>query len=90
MPVKTVVRYFCYSLAVVLVLFSIWCLLWIVSSFSMAFTECANEYELFASNARCRQPSIAGLLAIASLLGAAIAILVGRRFRGKNDIMSET
>lgn len=81
MHLKKVIRYFCYLLSVVLVLFAFWCLLWIVSSFSMAFVECANAYELFASNSRCRQPSIAGLLAIASLLGAVIATLVGRRFR---------
>ena len=90
MHVKIVIRYFCNSLAVVLVLFSCWCLLWIVSSYSMAFTECANAYELLASNPRCRQPSIAGLLAIASLLGAVIATLVGRRFRKKLDVKPET
>jgi hypothetical protein len=85
MHVKTVIRYFCYLLAMALLLFALWCLLWIASSSSMAFTECANAYELFASNPRCRQPSIAGLLAIASLLGAVIVILVGRRFREKID-----
>jgi hypothetical protein len=83
MRFKTTIRRFCYLLAMVLVLFALWCLLWILSSFSMAFTECANAHELFASNPRCRQPSIAGLLAVASLLGAVVAILVGRRFREK-------
>jgi hypothetical protein len=81
MRVKAIIRRFCYLLAMVLVLFALWCLLWVLSSFSMAFTECADAYELFASNPRCRQPPIAGLLAVASLLGAVVAILVGRRFR---------
>lgn len=89
MYVKTVFRYCCNSLAVMLVLFSLWCMLWIVSSFSMAFTECANAYELFALNPRCRQPAIAGLLAIASLLGTVVVALVGRRFREKTDINPE-
>lgn len=39
MHVKTVIRYFCYSLAAALVLLSFWCLFWILSSFSMAFTN---------------------------------------------------
>jgi putative flippase GtrA len=81
MHLKVVIRYACYLLAVVLGLFAFWCLLWILSSYSMAFTECANAYELFASNPRCRQPLIAALLAIASLAGVVIATLVGRRFR---------
>jgi hypothetical protein len=89
MHIKTVIRYSCYFLAVALVLFSFWCLLWIFSSFSMAFTECANAYELFASTPRCRQPSIAGLLAIASLLSAVIATLVGRRSREIRDVRPE-
>jgi hypothetical protein len=85
MRVKIVIRRFYYLLAMVLVLFALWCLLWVLSSFSMAFTECANAYELFASNPRCRQPSIAALLAVASLLGAVVAILMGRRFREKGQ-----
>jgi hypothetical protein len=68
-------------MATLLVVFALWCLLWVVSSSSMAFTECAGAYELFAPNPRCRQPSIAGLLALAGLVGAVFAVVLGRRFR---------
>jgi len=81
MRAQNIVRYACYSLAVLLSLFSLWCLLWTASSYSMAFTDCAGTFDLFAQNSRCRQPSIAGLLASAGLLGAVVAVRVGRRFR---------
>lgn len=47
----------------------------------MAFTECDGAWGLFVENSRCRQPSIAGLLAIVSLLFAFTAFFVGRKFR---------
>jgi uncharacterized membrane protein len=81
MQTRTVVRYACYLLATLLVLCSLFCLLWVVSSSSMAFTDCAGSYELFAENQRCRQPSIAGLLALASLVCAVAVGFLGRRFR---------
>lgn len=78
---RTAVRYACYSLAGMLVLCSLWCLLWVISSLSMAFTDCAGAYDLFAENPRCRQPSLAGLLAFAFVICAAGAVFLGRRFR---------
>ena len=82
MRTKTALRFLFYLLAVVLLLFTGWCLLWVLSSSSMAFTECNGAYELFSSNARCRQPTIAGLLALASLMGAVLAVFIGWRFGG--------
>ncbi len=81
MRAAPVIRVSCYIAATALVLFALWCLLWVVSSSSMAFSECAGSYDLFASNPRCRQPSIAGILALASALGAVDLVLVGRRVR---------
>lgn len=78
-PRGIVVRYLCYSLASAFAMFSLWSLLWVVSSFSMAFSECVDGYELFAEHPRCRQPLIAGLLAVAGLLIAFLAIIIGRR-----------
>lgn len=77
---KSAFRFLFYLLAGVLLLFACWCLLWVLSSSSMAFTECNGAYELLSSKARCRQPAIAGLLALASLLGAALAAFIGWRF----------
>lgn len=79
MHTKSVLRFWCYVLAALLLLFSGWCLLWVLSSSSMAFTECSGAYDLLSANVRCRQPAIAGLLALVSLLCAAIAVFVGWR-----------
>jgi dolichol kinase len=80
MQARTVLRYVCYLFATLLVLCSLFCLLWVVSSSSMAFTDCAGSYELFAENQRCRQPSVAGLLALVSLVCAVAVGYFGRRF----------
>lgn len=89
MRTKLALRRFFYLLAVVLLLCAGWCLLWVVSSSSMAFTECNGAYELLSSNARCRQPSIAGLLALASLLGAVLAMFIGWRFGRRPGSVSD-
>ena len=81
MQFRTAIRYACYLLAALFVLGALWCLLWIVSSSSMAFAECTGKYDLFAENPRCRQPSIAGLLAIASLVCAVVVAFLGRKVR---------
>ena len=78
---KSVVRLSFFSLAALLLLFAAWCLLWVFSSSDMAFTECAGNYDLFSSNTRCRQPPIAGLLSLASLILACVCALIGRKFR---------
>lgn len=76
-------RKICYLLAAVLVLACMYCLLWVLSSSSMAFTDCDGKYDLFATDFRCRQPPIAALLALASFVGAVAFALVGRmRFKG--------
>lgn len=77
-------RYICYLLAVVLLIASAFCLLWVLSSSSMAFTECKGQYELFADNDRCRQPPLAALLALANLVGAIALAWIGRiRFKSR-------
>ena len=72
-------RISCYSLAVLFVVSGLYCLLWLVSSSSMAFVECNGTYSLFAENARCRQPPLAGLLGLASFLVAVVLVIGGRR-----------
>jgi hypothetical protein len=56
--------------------------LWVVSSGSLAFTACDGQYSLFAESFRCRQPYIAGILAVV-LFGASIASLYARSRVGK-------
>ena len=89
MSSNTAIRIACNVVAVLLILFASWCLLWVVSSSTMAFTECAGGYDLFSENPRCRQPSIAGLLALASLLGAVATVLIGRRLRTRVRLPSQ-
>ena len=74
-----IARVFCFASAAVLGLVMLCCLLWVVSSSSMAFTECNGHYELFSSNARCRQPPLAGLLALASCVLAVLLAWFGSR-----------
>jgi hypothetical protein len=68
----------------VLVLCSIYCLLWLMASSSLACEACNCSYSLFAENPRCRQPPIAGLLALANFIGAGALILWGRVRRTAN------
>lgn len=79
MRARFALRLVCYGLATVLLIGAGWCLLWVLSSSSMAFAACSGKLGLGASNARCRQPAIAGLLAVASLLGAVLAVIIGGR-----------
>ena len=59
-----IVRLVCFASAAVLSIAGLYCLLWVISSSSMAFTECNGHYELFSASARCMQPPLAGLLAL--------------------------
>lgn len=78
---RVIARFACKLTAVLFMLLALWCLLWVASSWSMAFSECSGTYDLFSPNPRCRQPAIAGLLALASFIGAVVALVVARRFR---------
>ena len=73
----SVARLLCVVAAVGLGLLTLYCLLWLVSSSSMAFAECNGHYGLFSSNARCRQPPFVGLLAVASCVFALVLAWLG-------------
>lgn len=68
-----------YLLAVFFVLTGLYCLLWVMSSYSLAFVDCNGTYSLTAETFRCRQPPLAGLLALASFVLAGLMIYVARR-----------
>lgn len=65
--------------AVVFVLASLYCALWVFSSADLAFTACNGEYSLFAPSFRCRQPYIAIILAVVSFGVAVMAFVACRR-----------
>lgn len=54
---------------------ALYCVLWMIGSASLACTACDCHYSLFAATFRCRQPPLAGLLAI---VFAGLAIWAGR------------
>jgi hypothetical protein len=67
----------CYAVSALLLACAGYCALWFVSSASLACVACNCEYSLLASQLRCRQPVIAGVLAVALLLGSAAAAVLG-------------
>ncbi len=75
------IRIACYASAGILVVVGLYCLLWVFSSSSLVCTACNCTYSLFAENARCRQPPLAGLLCVASFVMAAALAFIGGRFR---------
>ena len=77
-----VYRYSCYLVSLLLFCACLFCLLWVVSSSSMAFSACEGKYDLFAENARCRQPPLAAALALVSLVASILVSIVGyKRFK---------
>jgi hypothetical protein len=57
--------------------------LWTVSSTSLAFVACDGKYSLFAESFRCRQPYIAGLLAVVLFAASIWAMYVRARIGRK-------
>jgi hypothetical protein len=51
-------------LSIVFIFSSLWCLMWIFSSFSLASEYCKNSFSLFNTVFRCKQPLIAFILFI--------------------------
>ena len=74
-------RIACFCTATLLLLLAAWSLLWVFSSYSMAFSECAGSFSLLAQNLRCRQPALAGLLCVGSLGVAVVLFVVGAKVR---------
>jgi len=53
--------------------------LWVISSASLAFQACEGRYSLFASTFRCRQPYVAGILAVVLFVAFICTIYFGGR-----------
>jgi TRAP-type C4-dicarboxylate transport system permease small subunit len=56
-----------------------WSLLWVFSSYSMAFSTCSGSFDFFAENLRCRQPYFAMLLFSVSLALAVVLFIWAAR-----------
>lgn len=56
-------------LTVLFICLTIWCVLWIFSSASLASQFCQSDFSLFHTEFRCRQPYL-------GLIGGVVSILV--------------
>jgi hypothetical protein len=65
--------------AVLALLASGYCVLWIVSSASLACASCNCHFSLLAPSFRCRQPYVALLLSVAFLIVAVVLVAKVRR-----------
>jgi hypothetical protein len=81
MPSRLVPRAL-YLVAALFLLAAIYCALWIVSSFSLAFTAC-EEFSLLASTFRCRQPYVALILSILFVVLSGTSIYLARRHKAQ-------
>ena len=77
MPSTKVKTHLCYAVSALLLACAGYCALWFVSSASLACVACNCEYSLLASQLRCRQPAIAGILAVALVFGSAAVAVLG-------------
>ena len=76
---KRALRWLLYALSVISFFASLFCVMWIFSSYSMAFSECAGTYDLFAVKPRCRQPAIAAILATCTFVASVVMPYIAKR-----------
>jgi amino acid transporter len=74
----------CFISVAVLLLGSAYCLLWVLSSASLACAACNCDYALFAEQVRCRQPYIAAALSVALLFASIFLALLGRKYSAQH------
>jgi hypothetical protein len=65
----------------ILLLASLWSLLWIFSSASLASSFCDSKFDLFHEHFRCRQPYIASILFVLFGVLTVISFYLGLRAR---------
>ena len=73
------------AIAGILFAASIYCALWVWSSFDLAFSACGN-FSLFAETFRCRQPYVALILTVVFLISAAAILAVARRRANRKNV----
>jgi uncharacterized membrane protein len=75
--------------AVLSLLVSVYCFLWIFSSISLAPAGCYGNFALFHSEFKCRQPYIAMLLWIGTTVAAIMLAITGYRNIKRNKHAKE-
>lgn len=76
-------KYIYFIFSFVFLVVSLWGLMWVFSSVSLASGFCENEFDLFHESFRCRQPYIAAVLFIFSTLTSIVLLVFGVRNRKK-------
>ena len=56
---------------------ALWCLMWVFSSSSLASGYCENNFSLFHEEFRCKQPYIASILFLASIVNCGVLFILG-------------
>jgi len=72
---------FYYIAGFVLLLGSLWSLMWVFSSASLASGFCEGHFSLFHEHFRCRQPYIATILFLSLLVASIVLFILGRRIK---------
>ncbi len=56
---------------------ALWCLMWVFSSSSLASDYCESNFSLFHEEFRCKQPYIASILFLVSIVNFSVLFLLG-------------
>ena len=72
-------RWLFYFLSALSFFISVWFLMWLVSSSSLASDFCQREFSLFHDEFRCRQPFLAIIGFLVSVLVGCVSIWFGFR-----------
>lgn len=64
-------------ISIALILMSLWCLMWVLSSASLSSGFCDSKFSLFHEHFRCRQPNIAFILWLVFGVSGAITLVLG-------------
>ncbi|GLX76661.1 hypothetical protein tinsulaeT_00010 [Thalassotalea insulae] len=56
---------------------ALWCLMWVFSSASLASGYCESNFSLFHEEFRCKQPYIASILFLVSIVNCGVLFLLG-------------
>jgi ABC-type uncharacterized transport system fused permease/ATPase subunit len=64
-------------------LISLWSLMWIFSSFSLAGGYCGNNFSIFNENFKCRQPFIAALVFFIFGILSLVSFFICRKYLKK-------
>jgi hypothetical protein len=56
---------------------ALWCLIWVLSSSSLASGYCDSNFSLFHEEFRCKQPYVASILFLVSIVNCGVLFILG-------------